>query len=355
MLDEGGLAISIPVLEWKSTRPPGSVFFRRDIAGTPFSAPLERALDLVSSACAHAGFEPVFVARPEIFTHGESLAWLKAKLGPVRDHLSFSDGSTIKLISGLRNHVFLFGLSRRADADALQRLERRFPELFAALHGQVNSALRLGSSAAAPAPIAIEGAHAAVPAAAFYPIALDASSADESLKRTLRSGPRAQLPSGFDELTYVPLTEASLGDRDFVRSVASLYDAVYFAPARALVVRAPETFGGSSELEDRLEASLAALGEAGARAPLAPARNAWLAADDVSAASLAGLASGAHLLAHDTFDFWRVSPSDYRRFRSRRVVARRSRNLSEDFEYLIAALCGGGVEILWRDDTGQTR
>jgi len=352
MLDEGALAISVPAPEWKSTRPPGSVFFRRDIAGQPFSRPLVRALDLVASACAHAGFEPAFVARPEIFTHGESLAWLMAKLGPVRDHLSFSDGATIKLIPGLRNHVFFYGLGRRADAEALDRLKRRFPELFVAMRSQVNSALRIGSGVEAPAPIAIEGAALSARMPTFYPIAFHAYSPAEGLRREGHGGSRTQLPSGFDEVTYVPLTEASLGDPDFMRSIASMYDAHYFAPERALVLRVPETIGASSEPEDRLEACINALWEGGSRAPQAPARNAWLASEDVSATALAGAASAANFLAHDTYDFWRAPPADYRRFRSRKVVARRGRNLKDEFDHLIEALCGAGTEILWRDVAG---
>jgi hypothetical protein len=348
MLDDGALAISIPVLEWKSTRPKGSVFFRRDIPVPLFSPSLVRALDLVSSACAHAGFEPVFVARPEIFTHGESLAWLIAKLGRVRDHLSLSDGGTVKLIPGLRNHVLFYGLSRRVDAEALDRLKRRFPELFDVIHSQVNTALRLGSRAQAPAPVAIEGAALPATTAAFYPISLHAFSPTESLRRTWLAGAQSQLPRGFEELTYVPLTEASLGDPGFITFVASLYDVNYFTPARGLVLRVPETFGGSSELEDRFEASLAALVEGGSHAPLARARNAWLASEDVPAAALAAAAGAVSFLAHDTFDFWRAAPTDYRLFRSRKVIASRDRNLKDEFDHLIAALCGADTEILWR-------
>ena len=349
MLDEGALAISIPALEWRGTRPPGSVFFRRDIAGQPFSAPLLRALDLISSASAHAGFEPVFVARPEIFTHGVSLAWLMAKLGPIRDHLSFSDGTTIKLIPGLRNHVFFYGLSRQADGEALYRLIRRFPELFETLSSQVNSALRLGSDAESPPPVAVQAAPQAATKSAFYPIALHAHSAAESTKSALLGRPRIQLPRGFDELTYVPLTEASLRDRDFMRTIAAVFDESYFASARALVIRLPEAFGESSDVQDRLEACLVALAEAGSRAPLAPAANGWFATEDVSGATLAAAAASTNFLGHSTFDFWRAPPSDYRLFRTRRIVAKRGQNLIGEFGDLIEALCGAEAEILWRD------
>jgi hypothetical protein len=354
MLEGGALAISIPLPEWKSIRPISSVLSLQDIAGQAFSLPLLRALDLVVSACGHAGFEPVFVARPEIFTHGENLAWLMAKLGSVRDHLSFSDGATIKLIPGLRNHVFFYGLSRKSDAEAVARLNRRFPEIFVAVHSQVNSALLLGSAEEVPEPVAIEGVTRATPEPAFYTIALHTFSPAESLRRTWMGGPIDQLPRGFDELIYVPLTETCLKDADFMRSVARLYDSTYFASARALVLRVPERVGDLSALEDRFEASLAALVEGGSRAPLAPARNAWMASDDVSPAALAAAASAADFLAHHTFDFWRIAPPDYRPFRSRKIVARRGHNLSEEFDDLVEALCGPGAQVIWRNDAGET-
>ena len=353
MLGEGALAISVPVSEWQSGRPPGSVFFRRDLIEPHFSSTLVRALDLVFSACAHAGFEPVFVARPEIFTHGESLAWLKRRLGFARDHLCFSDGVTIKLIPGMRNHVFFYGLSRRADSEALDRLHRRFPEMFGVLRNQFNSALRLGPES--PAPIVIEGAPSSSQPPVFYPISLHRYSANEGLRRTMLGGPRPRLPHGLDALTYVPLTEASLADIGFMRSIAELYDGGYFSPARALVVRPPETFGASSDLEDRLEACLTAMGEGGARAPLAPASNAWFATDDVPATTLAEVARHTSLLTHDSYDFWRASPAEYRLFRSRKIFARRGRNLDGEFDHLIEALCGEGTEILWRDVVGDPK
>ena len=141
-------------------------FFRRsDLAAAEFSPALRIAVELVTGICRESGFEPTFVARPEIFTHGESRAWLDKRLGGVKDHLALSDGTTIRLIPGLRNHVFLFGLGRAADGEALQRLERRAPELFGSLHSQVNTALQFGRRRETPAPIAIVGVDALEPEA----------------------------------------------------------------------------------------------------------------------------------------------------------------------------------------------
>ncbi len=81
---------------------------------------------------------------PEIFTHGESLAWLARKLGGARDHLAFSDGSTVRILPGMRNHVFFYAQSRLSDGEALARLERRAGELLAGLDlaGQQRAEIR---------------------------------------------------------------------------------------------------------------------------------------------------------------------------------------------------------------------
>ena len=145
MWDDGPLAVSLPVRELGRTPLPGSVFGAAALVEAPLSEPLRRALALVSSAARRGGAELLFVARPEIFIYGEGLTWLRATLGPARRHLSLSDGTAVKLIPGLSNHVFFYGLSRRDDSGALRQLMRRAPELLGQFDSQLNTALFLGA------------------------------------------------------------------------------------------------------------------------------------------------------------------------------------------------------------------
>ena len=66
MLDDGALAISLPALELATFRPPGSIFSARDLAAAELSPELNIAVELVTGICRESGFEPTFVARPEI-------------------------------------------------------------------------------------------------------------------------------------------------------------------------------------------------------------------------------------------------------------------------------------------------
>ena len=269
MLDDGALAVSLPALELAAFRPPGSIFSADDFAAAEFSPALSLAVDLVTGICRESGFEPTFVARPEIFTHGESRAWLAKRLGGVKDHLALSDGTTIRLIPGLRNHVFLFGLGRTADGEALQRLERRAPELFGSLRSQVNTALQFGKRRETPAPLAIAGVDALAPEAPqFMRVAINADSVEDSFGRTLKTGALVRPARRFSQLEYVALTETSLNDRGFAKAIAEKLNHVYFDAHRGLILRAPPNAGASSKVEDRIRAVVAALVSARARVPL---------------------------------------------------------------------------------------
>jgi hypothetical protein len=359
MLGEGPLAISAPALELKSARLPGSIFAATDIASAPISAQLRFALDLVTSVCRDAGSEPIFVARPEIFTHGPSLAWLKDRLGGARNHLSLSDGTTIRTIPGLLNHVFFYGLSRASDAKALQRLERRAPELFASLNSQINTAFSFGAEGAAaqPTPIAIGvGDDAALSEAPqLFRIAFNVESTDDSLLRTLRVGP-VDTPQGLNEIEYVPLTETGLADADFVNVIGKRLARVYFDRTRGLILALPNG-APTATMETRMCAVFDALAEAKASVPLAPAPTAFFATSDLAADGIAAFAATADLLVDAAFEFWRHSPRFYGAFRAFRVHARRHGRLAQEFGQLIAALAGRELDVVWRglDDEGRGR
>jgi hypothetical protein len=350
MLDDGALAVSLPALELQAFRPPASVFSTDDLAAAEFSSALSIAVELVTGICRESGFEPTFVARPEIFTHGESRAWLAERLGGVKDHLALSDGTTIRLIPGLRNHVFLFGLGRAADGEALQLLERRAPELFGSLHSQVNTALQFGKRRVTPAPLAIAGVDALEPEAPqFVRVAINADSPEDSFHRTLRTGALLHPARRFSELEYVELTETSLNDLGFAKLIAEKLNLVYFDARRGLILRLPPNAGASSKVEDRIRAVVSALVSARACVPLAASDSALLATGDVSSDRLAGIADVSDFVVHDSFDFWRHSPESYRAFRSIKVHARAGRIEGESFAAIVEAMTGRAVEMVWRN------
>ena len=340
MFDDGALAISAPAAELNALPLPGSLFSAADIAAAPLSPALRLAVDLLLGACRQAGFQPTFVARPEIFTHGEALAWLKARLNGVRHHVALSDGTTARLIPGLDNHVFFFGLHRAADDAALTRLARRAPELIGQLRSQINTALEFADGVA-PLPVAVTGADASEPPPpAFYRLALNLDSVDDSLTRTMRSGPLPRLPGRFAEIDYVALTETSLADAGFLATLAAKLSHAYFEPRRALALRLPMNARSSLDVDDRAEAALAALIASEPRAPIAAAPGAFFVDGDLAPDRLAAFAPVVDFAAPDSFPFWVHAPARYRAARTVTVHARARLAAAADFAPLVEALTG---------------
>lgn len=349
MLERPALAVSLPASELTKARLPGSVFGARDLVSTPLSGELRQAIALIEGVCAQSGFAPAFVARPEIFTHGESLAWLTRKLAGVRDHLAFSDGSTVRVIPGLRNHVFFYGQSRREDGEALERLERRAGELLAGLASQINSALKFGRGRAATSPetIALIGRNRALyDEPEFYRFYFNPHAIESCVERIVAAGPLGVRETRFESLDYVALTEASLADAPFCAELARRAAPLFFQPARGMALRLPVSAGGSDRLGDRLAAALNGFARAQIAMPHVPVDNLVFVSGDLAPGQWGEMAAEVDFLAHDTFEFWSAAPASYRHFRALRVALRRARHAGAANEALLTALCGRAPEFI---------
>src|SRR5579862_3236976 len=97
-----GLLVSLPAKELDAFCPTGSIFKDTELRNTPLSVELRLALDVARQACAKRRVPLLIVARPEIFTHGLPLKWLRDRLGGVEDHLCISDGTAVRPIPQLR-------------------------------------------------------------------------------------------------------------------------------------------------------------------------------------------------------------------------------------------------------------
>ena len=244
----------------------------------------------------------------------------------------------MKLIPGLSNHVFFYGLSRRDDSDALRQLTRRAPELLGQFDSQLNTALYLG--AGTPVSQVLDGAVATPAKAAYWPVAYDPASLEDSLARTLGGDPLSVLPPRASELAYVPLTQTSLGETGFLNWLSGRLLAHWRDPTRALVVRLPEAVAASDEIADRARSVLAALESVRARLPSAPAPNVWFADGDPAPEELRRSCPALEGVFPHSYDFWRQPPAWYRGFRSLTVRAPVELRLGENFEDLVMALTG---------------
>lgn len=148
------LVISVPARDLAAIAIPGSIFDTALLANPLLPADLRLAVDTVKSLSGGAAAPLFCVARPEMFTHGRALSWLREKIGGATDHICLSDGESAKLIPELRNHLFTYGLHSHRRAQEFKRLLRRAPELLEQFDSQVNSFHRVGTDSLAvePAP-----------------------------------------------------------------------------------------------------------------------------------------------------------------------------------------------------------
>ena len=305
MLIQGpGLLVSLPPEELRGFSPPASLFQPSDLHGVALSPELRWALHAATQACLDARGRMILVARPEIFTHGMALAWLQDQLMGIGDHLALSDGTAVRPISGMRNHLFLYRRSRLHSAVAFERLIGWVPEVLDCLHSQVNSNLsaRCGRRTLRPPTLSLQAGLLPDPQARIFAHRHHAS-LDVSVRRTLAVP--APLPRQTRQVTYVPLTESACHDVSFMRRVAAAIRAAAKRTGTTALVRMPSV-GSTDDLEPRLHLALAAL--RGVRLNQAAKPGTLLfATDDPPVEFLAG-GSKVEVLAHASYESWRYAP-----------------------------------------------
>ncbi len=158
MASEGSVVLSVPPHEIAEVAVPGSIFELSVLLRSVLSPELRLAVELIAvhavsrrgttypslgTAILSLGTAIRCVARPEIFAHGPPLDWLMSRLEGVTDHYSLSDGTSLKLIPTVRNHLFTYGLqSHRRHVD-FRKLLRRAPEMLGQFASQVNTCHRV--------------------------------------------------------------------------------------------------------------------------------------------------------------------------------------------------------------------
>jgi hypothetical protein len=296
---------------------PGSLYTADSLRTADVSLELRRALRQIEALAASKARAPVFIARPELFTDGATLARLREKLGPVRDHLCLSDGSTIRLIPGMRNHVFFYGLGRRSHFDALMRLESRVPELFSTLDSQVNSALRIthGSRSYAPPTVVLhrqsDSGFVAPDIFRFY---FNRQANEDSIGHVRNAAVPGGLTHRSAKHVYVPLTETAVADRHFMHLLSAMIERSYFDPAGCIILGLPHGPDKDATLAARLHSLFSGLQAVPGRIPRLLADNVFIATEDIDPSHMRQLEGQLELLLHDTFDFWRWVPQSYQAF-----------------------------------------
>ncbi len=278
-----------------------------EILATPVSADLEIALDLLRAAYPESTKLQV-VVRPEMFTHGETLAWLRQQIGDTTTHLCLSDGDTVRLVPGLANQVFFYRIGQASGVDGFFRLRRRAPELLAGLAAQINTALLLvPGQSRRPRTILLPptqdgGAGLMLP---FFaprgPVERDA--------RAIAAHGHVALPP-CEALTYAAVSDAALNSIPFVAGLINRIIEAYTHPDRLLIIGAPS----ANEPEDALIALLAALRQHAFALPSGIPGNVFVHFEGGARLPDAVFGGQSRLVAYEADSFWQRTAAFYAPF-----------------------------------------
>ncbi len=315
MIGGSRLLLSVPAGELARHVLEGSLLAPGDLDSSPVSAELADGLRLVLAACAAAGTPVTVVVRPEMFTHGSSLAWLRERVGDARHHLCFSDGEAVRVIPGLENHVFFYRAGAARSAAALLLLRRRAPELLGLIRSQINTAYILQEDQPAARPVTTllapgeRGTDAAEDAAAprllgFFtshgPVLRDAAAMAQ------QDGARPGRIGKLDSMTYVALNGTALGNAAFVTGLGNLLVGAYVDTGRGLVLQVPACDKAPVQPEDGIAYLLEALRRYSPNLPSGLPPNVFLHASGDAALPAALFAGSSRMVAHESSAFWRL-------------------------------------------------
>lgn len=303
--------ISVPPDELRGAELPGSLFEADQLHRMPISEGLKRAAELMTSVCK----QPLCLVRPEIFAHGHARQWLKQRLNGTRHHICLSDGTSVKVIEGLDNHVFFYGLGQRKGSKGLHNLSTWAPEIFSHIKSQINTfhAVQLdGRLLQPPTTLSLPPARVQAALPEMYPYVFNPQCGEQSARVMIEVGTTLKLtPADFDELIYIPFSESGSHDAAFSKMVAQIIATAYFNPTQCVLLRLPAANENMPDLARQILRTLEAVGASGVVAPRVMAKNVFLLRSDLPE-SFFDTHGRWSFVVDDTFDFWRYTRRLYR-------------------------------------------
>jgi hypothetical protein len=331
--------LSLPAMELARCKLPASFFDLATLDNAPISAELRLALRLVAGQAERNQVRIRIVARPEIFTHGATLAWLERETAGAEDHLCISDGSTVRVLPGLRTHVFFYRAGTRDGAAALRRLARRAPELLANIVSQVNTGFAFsgpcrGSAAGVRPAVVIAQPESCEPVGeqGFVSLHAEARSIEDCTARLQNSQPLAEeIFENVDSMTYVAISGNGWENRAIAAEISRLLLSGYFNPRVGIVVLLPPAALGADPglaLATRMSAFLDALRRANIPLPRVVPRNIALATAPLPAAWLDGRKAPTEMIIDVAFEAWQQPVAYYQGFERISLVIERKQRLA---------------------------
>lgn len=307
-----GIALSFPATEIAAFRAPGSVFDLCDLDRDALSAPLRAAI-LVIEQLGPTDAPIRVVVRPEMFTHAETEQWLGSKLDAIADHVCISDGSTIRMLPGFRNHVFFYLEAEEMAAAGRMTLFKRAPELFATMTSQINSAIT--SRAAGSSPICLASP---LPATTneqttpptLLPLYLNRHSPLDSYARaTLLQPVDPERFEAFEHIEYCVVTDRGHAARPIAAEISRRILDAYTRTDKLLLLWVPQhrVENGADQVQSDATRFLRRLAGSPKMLPRLPANNVVLVIDDPWHMVARALPRAPNLVIDPAFETWRFA------------------------------------------------
>jgi hypothetical protein len=308
--------ISVPPTEFSQYDPSASIVQLNELLNAPISPELSIALELLVSAY---GTNLRVVIRPEMFTHGVALAWLRDQVGETGTHLCLSDGETVRVLSGFTNQVFFYRIGRASCVPGILRLRRRAPELLAALGTQINTAVVVASSKGRrPRTTVLTPPATVSDPGVFLPFFASRAQLKRDIQVLAQQEPIA-LPLS-QHLTYAAVSDSALQSIPFLSGLMNKIIESFTHPDRMLVIGAPL----ASEPEKALLPLLSAISRHAFTLPSGILPNVFLHVGGNSNLPNDVFGGQSRLVAYESDIFWRRGPTFYASFL--RAVVLREKN-----------------------------
>jgi hypothetical protein len=355
MFERRGALISVPAGDIASLKVPRSIFEAKQFLEYDVAPDLKSAVTVLKDIAESEGGRAMIVARPEMFTNGETIDWLRRQIAPIRDHVSISDGRTIRVIPSLDNHAFFLRLGIRRNSSFLDALQKRCPELINGLRSQINSALSFPSARDLPTLVLQSSGPSYFSAPFFLPFCLVRHSVEATLERIASAG-RLDLARTFADcsrIVYAPLTEVALASEGFRRLIVREIARTFFDKSTTMILALPEIDGGARDVASRISALVMALRGIPGAIPAVPSERVILASSPCPETTLFSRHCKVELILHHTVDAWGHSPEYYSKFERVLVTASTPSTQRNLFIEYIEHLLGRSAKFYWLEHTSM--
>ncbi len=354
MLFPSGLAVSLPSYDLRKAVLPSSIFGLDALEDIDLRAELQAAIRVVAGFCTLLGRRLVFIHRPEMFTNGDTLSWLAEKLDGIGDHLNICDGATVKLVPGMRNHLFFYLPGQQKSLNAFEKFIVRAPETMSQITYQINTTFSFNYASTLHRPqtllLQADGHRSSEAPLEFCRFYLNRHSVEDSAARSSTLHPVGiEALRQASDIVYIAFTNSAANDILFCRMVADTILKMLALPkGHLLVLQAPAAEAAGEKFLVRVLRLLEGIRRSDVILPRAILDNVIIASNIPNESMLGTTLGHMRLVIPDSFDAWAYPRNFWAMFSKVTLLLPRFRRRDKlAIVELLTDVMGYSPEIVW--------